>query len=229
MNLSSRQCEYLRLMGIDVWVSREQLLPVEYDGPITSEAFVDNSGAGEWETLRNQVSVCQKCSLHQGRTQTVFGAGDIHADWMIIGEAPGAEEDRKGEPFVGRAGKLLTAMFQAIGLDRNKVFITNILKCRPPSNRDPRLEEASACESYLMHQIALVKPKIILAVGRVAAQNLLKTDTPIGRMRGRHYEFSEMKIPVVVTYHPAHLLRSPKEKRKSLQDLQRAVDIYRQG
>ena len=212
MNLSARQYEYLRLMGINIWLTRDQSSLINSDDAGILEGLADNSEASDWTILRRQVSGCQKCSLHQSRTQTVFGTGNIHAGWMIIGEAPGSEEDRQGYPFIGKAGKLLTAMLQAIGLDRNRVFITNILKCRPPENRNPWPEEASACESYLTRQITLVKPKIILALGRVAAQNLLKTDISIGKMRVKDYEFSEMKIPVVVTYHPAYLLRSPKKR-----------------
>jgi DNA polymerase len=158
----------------------------------------------------------------------VFGVGDVNADWMLIGEAPGAEEDRRGEPFVGRAGKLLDAMLQAVGLAREKVFIANILKCRPPNNRDPRPEEVLACGNYLAQQINTVKPRLILALGRVAAQNLLKTETPIGKMRGKRYHYGDLLVPVVVTYHPAYLLRSPRAKKKSWQDLQLAMTIYKE-
>ena len=157
-----------------------------------------------------------------------FGVGDVNADWMLIGEAPGAEEDRRGEPFVGRAGKLLDAMLQAAGFAREQVFIANILKCRPPNNRDPRPEEVAACSNYLEQQIYTVKPKLILALGRVAAQNLLKSETPIGKMRGKRYHYGDPPVPVVVTYHPAYLLRSPREKRKSWQDLQMAMTIYKE-
>ena len=136
------------------------------------------------------------------------------ADWLIIGEAPGAEEDRRGEPFVGRAGQLLDEMLRAIGKERNQVFIANILKCRPPNNRDPEPAESAACRSYLERQIALIQPKIILAVGRIAAQQLLDTDTPVGKLRGQLHQYSN--TPLVVTYHPAYLLRSPTQKRKSL-------------
>ena len=181
---------------------------------------------GHLERLQEQVAACTRCSLHETRTRTVFGVGNRQADWMIIGEAPGADEDRQGEPFVGRAGHLLNAMLMAIGLQRKQVFIANILKCRPPSNRDPKPEEVEACEDYLNRQIELVKPRIILAVGRIAAQNLLKIDTPIGRMRGQRYEHGKSGRPVVVTYHPAYLLRSPLEKRKVWQDLQMAMRIY---
>ena len=165
------------------------------------------------------VSTCTQCDLHKTRTQTVFGVGHPKADWLIIGEAPGADEDRQGEPFVGRAGQLLTQMLRAIGLAREEVFIANILKCRPPNNRDPRMEEVLACNAYLNRQIELLEPKIILALGRIAAQSLLNSTTPIGKMRGKLYQFGEKHIPVTVTYHPAYLLRSPKEKRKVWEDL----------
>ena len=138
---------------------------------------------------------------------------------MIIGEAPGQEEDRLGEPFVGRAGKLLDEMLRSLGLDRSSVFIANILKCRPPNNRDPSAEEAAACRRYLDRQIELVAPKMILAVGRIAAQHLLNSDAPVGRMRGQKHYLNDGQIPVVVTYHPAYLLRSPTQKRKAWQDL----------
>jgi len=183
----------------------------------------------EWTRLREEVSHCVKCELHKHRTQTVFGVGDQAADWLIIGEAPGAEEDRQGEPFVGRAGRLLNAMLQAVGLKREQVFIANILKCRPPNNRDPRPEEARACRDYLRRQIDLIQPRLILAVGRVAAQNLLESETAVGRMRGQSYRFADTDIPVVVTYHPAYLLRSPSEKRKAWQDLKLAMEIARPG
>lgn len=182
----------------------------------------------DWEALRNKVAGCRLCELHRGRTQTVFGVGNVDADWLLVGEAPGAEEDRRGEPFVGRAGKLLDAMLQAAGLDREEVFIANIVKCRPPNNRDPRPEEARSCEDYLVQQIEYIKPRLILALGRVAAQNLLAVDTPIGKMRGRRYQYGDPAIPVVVTYHPAYLLRSPREKRKSWQDFQLAMKVYKE-
>jgi DNA polymerase len=149
----------------------------------------------------------------------VFGVGNRQAEWMVIGEAPGADEDRLGEPFVGRAGQLLNSMLNALRLAREQVYIANILKCRPPGNRDPQPDEAATCEPYLLRQIELVNPRIILAVGRIAAQNLLKTDTPIGKLRGSVHHLGPRAIPVVVTYHPAYLLRSPQEKRKAWQDL----------
>jgi DNA polymerase len=207
-------------MGIDVWV-RRSLMPAA-----AAELAADAAapvGRLDWEALERRVAGCRECTLCEGRTQTVFGVGARDADWMIIGEAPGAEEDRRGEPFVGRAGQLLTAMLQALGLQREQVFIANILKCRPPRNRDPRPDEVANCEPYLSRQIDLLQPRLILAVGRVAAQNLLGTDTPIGRLRGRHYDYRG--IPLVVTYHPAYLLRSPGQKRKAWQDLLLAKQV----
>jgi uracil-DNA glycosylase family 4 len=176
----------------------------------------------DWEQLEEEVRQCTACSLCASRTQAVFGVGDRQAKWLIVGEAPGADEDRQGEPFVGRAGKLLNPMLQAIGLKREQVYIANILKCRPPENRDPAPAEAASCRPFLERQIALIQPRIILAVGRIAAQNLLDTDTQIGKLRGRVHHFGAARIPLVVTYHPAYLLRSPREKRKSWDDLRLA-------
>ena len=138
---------------------------------------------------------------------------------MIVGEAPGADEDRQGEPFVGKAGQLLNEMLRAVGLSRERVYIANILKCRPPSNRDPRSDEVASCMDFLQRQVAMVQPRLILAVGRIAAQNLLDEDQPVGRLRGRIHSFGEQGVPVVVTYHPAYLLRSPGQKRKAWEDL----------
>lgn len=228
MNLTPLQQYYLQKMGVVVYVPRGNKPAVSAGDSASARTGVAPGGIDgqAWEELRTQVSACTRCELHRGRTHTVFGVGDTSAEWLVIGEAPGAEEDRQGEPFVGRAGKLLNSMLLAIGLRREQVFIANILKCRPPSNRDPLPEEVSCCEGYLKKQIELIQPKIILAVGRIAAQNLLKTDTPIGKMRGHRYEYPGSGIPVVVTYHPAYLLRSPREKRKAWQDLQQAVKVY---
>jgi DNA polymerase len=185
--------------------------------PLTARTLAAVSG--DWQALTEQVAACTRCDLHQSRTQTVFGVGDRQAEWLVIGEAPGAEEDKRGEPFVGRAGQLLNSMLAAIGLARSQIDIANILKCRPPANRDPQPAEVACCEPYLMQQIALINPRIILAVGRIAAQNLLKVQTPIGKLRGQCHVFGPRQIPLVVTYHPAYLLRSPGEKRRAWQDL----------
>lgn len=174
----------------------------------------------DWDALGGAVRACRACALHAGRTHTVFGVGATDADLMIVGEAPGAEEDRRGEPFVGRAGQLLNAMLGAIGLAREAVYIANIVKCRPPGNRDPHADEAAACQAYLVRQIELVAPRVILSVGRVSAHNLLGTDTPVGRLRGRAHRIDPGDIPVIVTYHPAYLLRRPEEKAKAWADLQ---------
>jgi DNA polymerase len=179
-----------------------------------------------WDELATQVRGCTLCALSETRTQTVFGVGNQQAEWMIIGEAPGAEEDRQGEPFVGRAGQLLNSMLQAMGFPREQVFIANVLKCRPPANRDPKPEEAACCAPYLARQIELVNPRVILCVGRIAAQNLLATSEPIGKLRGRVHQLGGKQRPVVVTYHPAYLLRSPGEKRKAWDDLQLALRTY---
>ena len=211
---------YLRAMGIDLWIPRDQ---VDAE-PVRSEPAAEADTAGyDWDELRAAVTGCTRCPLHESRTQTVFGVGSPVANWMIIGEAPGAEEDRRGEPFVGRAGKLLDEMLLAIGEQRDSVFIANILKCRPPNNRDPSPGEAASCRPYLERQIELVQPKIILAVGRIAAQQLLQSDAPVGRLRGRVHRLGA--IPLVVTYHPAYLLRSPSQKRKSWDDLCLAAGV----
>jgi DNA polymerase len=207
---------YLEALGIDVWVPRDEPGDAAPMPETAGEAPVASGGL-DWPALREAVAGCTRCRLHETRTQTVFGVGNEAADWMIIGEAPGAEEDRRGEPFVGRAGKLLDEMLRAVGQGRDEVFIANILKCRPPNNRDPKPDESAQCRGYLERQIELVQPKIILAVGRIAAQLLLETDQPVGRLRGTTHQLG--KTPLVVTYHPAYLLRSPSQKRKSWEDL----------
>jgi len=234
--MQSYQRQYLKEMGIDVWVDRNT--PVSINESVVEKSISQNKVSAqpenqpsvlpvELDTLAKQIAVCTKCSLHESRTQTVFGVGNPDADWLVIGEAPGADEDRQGEPFVGRAGRLLNSMLLAMGLPREQVFIANILKCRPPNNRDPKPEEVTACESYLRQQIDLIKPIIILAVGRIAAQNLLKLETPIGKMRGQRYQYPDSELPVIVTYHPAYLLRSPREKRKVWEDLKFAMQTYK--
>ncbi|MEM5312634.1 uracil-DNA glycosylase [Paraburkholderia sp. JHI869] len=180
----------------------------------------------DWETLAERVASCTHCRLCEKRTNTVFGVGDREADWMLIGEAPGENEDRQGEPFVGQAGKLLDNMLRALSLARGEnVYIANVIKCRPPGNRNPEPDEVARCEPYLQRQVALVKPKIIVALGRFAAQSLLKTDGSIASLRGRVHEYEG--VPVIVTYHPAYLLRSLQDKAKAWTDLCLARDTWR--
>lgn len=217
--LSDDQRRLLSAMDIPLWISRpaaEVAVDVAVDVDIPLTAVNDDEA---WKILQTEVSGCVQCQLHTSRTQTVFGVGNRSADWMIIGEAPGADEDRQGEPFVGRAGQLLNEMLRAVGLERGQVYIANILKCRPPGNRDPKPGEVSACAGYLNRQVALIQPRLILAVGRIAAQNLLQVDLPVGRLRGSVHRFGPLDIPAVVTYHPAYLLRSPSQKRKAWADL----------
>jgi uracil-DNA glycosylase family 4 len=238
----ARRRQYLEAMGIEQWVRRDrdfaadvpQVTSAAPQPTVSRAAHTDGvadvrTGVSvpDWPELESRVAGCTRCVLHETRTRTVFGTGNRGADWMIIGEAPGVDEDRQGEPFVGRAGQLLTAMLAAIGLRREEVFITNILKCRPPGNRDPLPEEVACCHEYLERQIALVDPSLLLVVGRIAAHNLLQTDMPIGRLRGRVHHYGTASIPLVVTYHPAYLLRSPLEKRRSWEDLQLAWEVYR--
>ncbi|MFV8631582.1 uracil-DNA glycosylase [Ralstonia pseudosolanacearum] len=181
--------------------------------------------AFDWAQLEAAVSGCTACKLCERRTQTVFGVGDRQADWMLIGEAPGEQEDRQGEPFVGQAGKLLDSMLRAIGLSRETgVFIANVLKCRPPGNRDPEPDEVAMCDPYLKRQIALIKPRVIVVLGRFAAQSLLQTQTPVGKLRGKVHEVDG--VPVVVTYHPAYLLRTLTDKARAWEDLCLARKVY---
>ena len=224
--MDARRLQYLKALDLDVWRPREGFGPQDPSttvvAPVTgvpAAAAASPAVGPDWPTLEAAVRGCTRCDLCQSRIQTVFGVGDRAARWMVIGEAPGADEDREGEPFVGRAGQLLTSMLKAMGLAREQVFIANILKCRPPGNRDPSPEEVAHCMPYLQQQIELVDPRLILCVGRIAAQNLLKTDTPIGKLRGQLHRLPGTDRPVVVTYHPAYLLRSPGEKRKAWADL----------
>ncbi|MCP3018707.1 uracil-DNA glycosylase [Cupriavidus basilensis] len=179
----------------------------------------------DWAALEQRVSGCTDCQLCNGRTQTVFGVGDRQAEWMLVGEAPGENEDLQGEPFVGQAGKLLDNMLAAVGLARGRnVFIANVLKCRPPGNRNPEPEEVAQCEPYLRRQIALIQPKLIVVLGRFAAQSLLRTTTPIGKLRGAVHSYEG--IPVVVTYHPAYLLRTLSDKARAWEDLCLAREVH---
>ena len=176
----------------------------------------------DWQNLQECVANCEACSLAKTRTQTVFGVGDPNAEWLIVGEAPGADEDLKGEPFVGQAGKLLDNMLAAIKLKRGQnVYIANVLKCRPPENRNPQVEEVMQCDPFLKRQVELIKPRLIIALGKFAAQSLLKSENTIASMRGKLHDYQG--VPVIVTYHPSYLLRSPSDKAKAWEDLCFAV------
>lgn len=172
----------------------------------------------DWTELKSAVSGCQACGLSKTRTNTVFGVGDESAEWMLVGEAPGSEEDARGEPFVGQAGRLLDNMLAALHMERGKnVYIANVLKCRPPGNRNPAPDEVAQCTPHLVRQVALIQPKLILALGRFAAQTLLGTEASIASLRGRLHRYQG--VPVVVTYHPAYLLRNLPDKAKAWEDL----------
>jgi uracil-DNA glycosylase len=242
----NRRAQYLEALGIDTWALRTRTAPEPLESAAESEAeplplpltrasatpaapaiapaMSTKAPAGPlvamtWEPLAATVRECRLCGLEASRTQTVFGVGNRQAELLVVGEAPGADEDQQGEPFVGRAGQLLNSMLRAGGFPRETVYIANILKCRPPNNRDPAPAEVACCLPYLKQQIALIGPRLMLAVGRIAAQNLLATETPIGKLRGAVHSFGEQRIPLIVTYHPAYLLRSPSEKRRVWTDL----------
>jgi DNA polymerase len=197
--------------------------------PVTLRAArADGVQHMDWSTLQETVATCVACGLCRSRKNTVFGVGDTQADWMIVGEAPGENEDLRGEPFVGPAGQLLDNMLQAVGRSRTgqgaqAAYIANVLKCRPPANRNPQPEEVAQCEPYLARQVALLKPRVIVAMGRFAVQSLLKTNEPIGRLRGRVHQYEG--VPVIVSYHPAYLLRTPTDKGKAWADLCLAMDV----
>lgn len=233
---------YLTAMGLPVWQPRArdakkspEKLNVQSDDVVkependTTDIKINTeeqiSGL-DWPELSSTVVSCTACDLSTTRTQTVFGTGNKNADWLFIGEAPGAEEDKQGQPFVGRAGLLLSAMLFALGLERDDIYISNVLKCRPPNNRDPRPEEVSQCEVFLRAQINLIKPKVIIALGRHAAHSLLTTDKTLSSLRGQTHDFHG--TPLVVTYHPAYLLRTPADKNKSWQDLCLANTVVQQ-
>jgi DNA polymerase len=173
----------------------------------------------EWEILQAKVAACMACELHTTRTQTVFGVGNRNAEMMVIGEAPGFHEDQQGEPFVGRAGLLLTSMLKSIGLQREDIYIANVLKCRPPNNRDPSLSEVNLCTGHLNQQIALIKPRLLIALGRISSHYLLKTSSSLEKLRNTLHFYGEDRIPLIATYHPAYLLRNPIDKKKAFLDL----------
>jgi uracil-DNA glycosylase len=234
---NDRQQAVLAAMGLRVWqpaagatappAAPAEAVPAPPAAPTPAPVVAAALGAVEgmgWDALRDRVAGCRACGLCESRRQTVFGVGHAGAAWMVVGEAPGEQEDLKGEPFVGAAGQLLDAMLRALGLTREaegppaeRVYIANTLKCRPPRNRNPTPEEMAACEPYLVRQIQLVQPRIILAMGRFAVQALLRSAEPIGKLRGRVHQYQG--VPLVVTYHPAYLLRSLPDKARAWEDL----------
>jgi DNA polymerase len=203
----------------------EPLEPTEPSEPMR----VFSSQADALSGLRTEIGPhCSRCKLHTlGRRQVVFGVGNPNADLMFVGEAPGADEDIQGEPFVGRAGQLLTKIIEAIGMTRQDVYIANVIKCRPPQNRNPEPDEVEQCEPFLFRQIETIKPKVIVALGKFAAQSLLKTTDPITRIRGREYKYRDAIL--MPTYHPAYLLRNPASKREVWEDMKRVRAILTQG
>ncbi|MCP4187213.1 MAG: uracil-DNA glycosylase [Gammaproteobacteria bacterium] len=236
--LSPRQQHCLKAIGIRRWVERASVTESAAiaPAPLTTEspAIVTASPAIEepalppatldisldsWDAVNHSIQRCEACQLTSNCTQKVPGVGDQKSDLMIIGEGPGHDEDIKGEPFVGRSGQLLDKMLAAIGLSRSQVFITNIVKCRPPNNRDPHVDEVQACNRFLRAQIDLIKPKVILSSGRISAHSLLNTTQPVGRLIETMHQLPDSQIPVKVTYHPAYLLRNPSAKAIAWQDL----------
>jgi len=219
-----------RSSGVAAAAAPPRSLPTRPSVPAVPPAPLDQEAAArvaELAALAGVAAGCTRCRLAEGRNKVVFGSGNPNAGLMFIGEGPGAEEDRQGLPFVGAAGELLTRMIQAIEMTRDEVYIANVVKCRPPGNRDPQPDEIAACRGYLEKQIALVRPRAIVALGKVAAQTLLGNDSPIGRMRGQWFQVQG--IPAMVTYHPAALLRNQALKRPTWEDLQQVRDLLRAG
>lgn len=245
--MSEQQNSYLKAMGIDVWVERNILIPVEQIQPIevtpvqtpselmptsipestsvtTSEIKgTVNTASLDWHGLQATIAECESCGLSKNRNKTIFGTGKKTASLMIIGAAPNEEDEQQGEPFAGQAGKLLTAMLKAMGYQKSDVYISNLVKCRTSDNQDPSIDEVAACESYLIRQIQLIKPDLILALGSITAQRLLKSKSTMSRLRGQLHYIDGINSPVIVSYEPAYLLRSPNEKRKAWEDLQMAM------
>lgn len=231
-----KRSQYLHAMGILPWVERDRIgnkslvanpVILSTNNIMVKKTTNDREqriAQMDWEALAAEVAQCKACPLYKTRTNPVFGVGNRKADLLVIGEAPGANEDKQGEPFVGRAGQLLNSMLLAIGLSRQQVYIANVVKSRPPENREPLPEEVAACIPFLKRQIVLIKPKLILTVGRVATQYLLNTNEAMGQLRGRNFTYGPLETPVIVTYHPAYLLRSPREKRKAWVDMERVAN-----
>jgi len=254
MAWSERQAAMLRAIGLRTWQAPAAAVPVAPPQvaapasvpiptppapapvPVVVTAAAPPSAAStlDWPALREAVAACRACGLCESRRQTVFGVGHPQARWMVVGEAPGEQEDLQGEPFVGPAGQLLDAMLRALGLTREddgppeqRVYIANTLKCRPPRNRNPSPEEMAQCEPFLVRQIELVQPRIILAMGRFAVQALLRSSEPIGKLRGRVHAYQG--VPLVVTYHPAYLLRTLPDKARAWEDLCLAASVAERG
>lgn len=209
--------EYYQALGLQLWELNHCAVASPDQSNSTKEETQQLTSLDE---LKRKVSQCVACSMHKTRTQTVFGIGNENANLMLIGEAPGFHEDKQGEPFVGRAGQLLNAMLNVLGFSRQEVYIANILKCRPPNNRDPDPNEVATCTPFLNQQIELIKPCLILALGRIAAHYLLQTKSSLESLRNKTYRYGKNDIPLIVTYHPAYLLRNPIDKKKAYLDLQ---------
>lgn len=205
--------------------TRPNLQGTESENSTSSPASREEKGE-RLEEIRKELVDCRRCPLCKKRNNVVFGVGDPDADIVFVGEAPGREEDLKGEPFVGEAGRLLDRILNAMGTDRQHVYICNVEKCRPPENRDPSAEEIEACEPYLKRQLFVIRPRVIVALGRLAAQTLLKCDTPIGKLRGKWHEYEG--IPLLPTYHPAFLLRNPSAKREAWEDMKQVMKQLRE-
>ena len=249
MRWSERQVAMLREIGVRLWlppaveaspapavtVADEPVAAPPARVAVTASPATPASAisALDWPALRDAVAACTACTLCESRRQTVFGVGNTRAHWMIVGEAPGEQEDRLGEPFVGKSGQLLDNMLRAVALTRgeadpvHQVYIANTLKCRPPNNRNPLPDELEKCEGFLIRQVQLVQPKIILAMGAFAVQSLLRSTEPIGKLRGRVHRYQG--VPLIVTYHPAYLLRNLVDKAKAWDDLCLAVETLQQG
>lgn len=208
--LTERQVLCLQEMGIVIWKR-----PLEERNASKQDAATHTA----WLALQQQAMTCKACPLHQSRQHVVFGVGSLAPSLLIVGEAPGQHEDLQGEPFVGRAGQLLNQMLHAIGLKREAVYITNVIKCRPPNNRDPLPSEVATCTPFLEKQVHMLKPRVILALGRYAAHYLLDTTQSLSKLRGSLHQFRSFNIPLIVSYHPAYLLRNPVDKKKSYEDL----------
>ena len=242
--MSEKQNAYLKAMDIDVWIERtpsvlaektqsaepipvpvqsEPAQPVSEIIPEAEPEVKVNIEALDWQDLQSAVAECESCELSQVRSKTIFGSGNQVASLMIIGDAPNAEDEQQGDPFAGQAGKLLTAMLKAMGYQRNDVYISTLVKCRTPENQDPSIEQVAACEKYLIRQIELVKPDLILALGSITAQRLLKSKSTMSRLRGQLHYLDNINVPIIVSFEPAYLLRSPNEKRKAWEDLQMAM------